>query len=388
MPAHQNQPEENITNGLSSTAANIRPPALGQFSKEELGAAIALLVNMNEVDTAVHRSRQPNEPIVPRRTSDPSPRHNKCHSPKEQPTRSGDEDDDGKHELAWSKPSCHAAPIAVSHSVDAADKSVHSSKKSYMNRVFSFSGGGVIAEPFTPKRELSNLSSRSKSPFGTVRSTLTSIIPSFFGNSHPSPTSSQDLLCISKQGFVADITAPQSAPNSRQLSRQISRQNSRHNSRQSSPTGSRRAAVGVDAVSPLLGLQLSFPSPLCLQPLVEAPESSLYSDAGQGLSSLSEASVSATGAPSERIPAPPQDSESESASPDIPQPGSAGPFSIPLADAAAPSLRDLLQIGFVLSPRDTPRDGDGDNPCTNFVASDAVQYTPSSKHSKPDDGTS
>lgn len=359
-----------MKNGPLTMAGDFQSPPLGQISKKELEAALALLVNKDEDDPDIHHSCQPKEPIHPRQTTDPSPRHNKFKSPKEQPTSSCDEDDaieDNK--LPRSKsPGQTPTIIPVSQSTEVGKNVMlpsvsRTSKESYYMRrgfIFSGRGGASMAESSTPKQAFPNLSSisRNKSPFGTVRSALATIMPSFFGNSHSSTPISRSLLSSSKQGNVADTVAPQSAPNMRERSRPISRRNSRRNSRPDASTGPKRPAV------PKLDLQqLTSLSPVLLQPLVEAQESSLHSYSGQGLSSMSSSSLSATGVPSEQVPGPYQDSESESASPDTLRPGSAGPPpTIPLVEAAAPSLRDLLEIGFVLSPRDGNDDDAGSVP--------------------------
>ena len=198
------------------------------------------------------------------------------------------------------------------------------------------------------------------------------------------------------------VSPPTVAPTSRQLARPFSRNPSRQNSCQNSPLVSRQnsrssspAVVRVNAAGmatsvPALTLP-QLPLTYYLPPVREQEEkdssSSLFSDSD--VSSMSSASYF-SGARSSALTVP--GSMAASAHPPVPAPSptsapavaldtaqppvsapvthqeghdeASPPASVPAALAVAgraPTLRDLLQIGFVLSPRDTPRDNNGEN---------------------------
>ncbi len=360
-------------------------------------ALIGAYVNNDIVDTDIHRrSRRPNKPMVPRQI-DPSPRsHRGSHVSNEndiiQQLQDNDESVLSPGHIMNLK---ICAVPTISQSVDAADippfPSIHPAKVSYISRVMSFGGEtlrGVGEKDEVAKQKEALATTSAKGPIADFVNNTKAAFMSFRSvslRSHHNPTSAIQSTPSSprQQGSrfkpqsaltqstptsplrrPVDVTSPTTAPTSSQISRQLSRKNSFQKSRPSSPQQSRYAsplvvrtnATGVATIVPplVLGFALAS-SPLYLSTLAEVAESSLLSDSGQVLSSLSDMSVqSSLKSTSTSVVGPCTGS--------MPIPTPVPETSPPTITAAAgPSLRELLQIGFALSPRDMPRDNGNDD---------------------------
>lgn len=280
-----------------------------QLSDNELRASIGIA----ETDV-VRQPQRPNEHMVSR-SNNPSPR--------QQIAKHLFEEKNTKSILFKSPDRCTTATNPLSQAAEASNNSpvpptLHPSKPSYMKRVMSLQGrGGVsMVEMFGMTRERSESLPTAKSPFtGTVRSAINSILPTFLSGPHHASTTIAQGTPSTPVRERSDIFASLASP-----------PNSCHNSprRQVLPGSS------SDLGTVILPMVLPSIVPLTpLSPLVEVGESSFKSDDGQ---------------PSLFAP-------SDSSFLSIP--ASVLPLT-PSTTAEGPRLRDLLRIGFVLSPRATP----------------------------------
>ncbi len=269
-----------------------------QLSDNELRASIGIA----ETDV-VRQPQRPNEHMVSR-SNNPSPR--------QQIAKHLFEEKNTKSILFKSPDRCTTATNPLSQAAEASNNSpvpptLHPSKPSYMKRVMSLQGrGGVsMVEMFGMTRERSESLPTAKSPFtGTVRSAINSILPTFLSGSHNGSTT------IAQDAVASVAFPPNSGPNSPR--RQVLLGNS-------SDLGTVVPPVVLPSIVPLT----------TLSPLVEVGESSFKSDDGK----------------------PPSFAPSDSSF--LSMPASVLPLT-PSTTAEGPRLRDLLRIGFVLSPRATP----------------------------------
>ena len=221
----------------------------------------------------------------------------------------------------------------------------------------------------------------------------TKIIPGHNANAsaQSAPSSPREQLPVAAVAPLV-VSPPAVAPTSRQLarpfSRNPSRQNSHQNSRSTSPAVVRINAAGMATSVPALTLP-QLPLTYYLTPVLEQDSGSFFS--ASDVSSLSHYSRSSALAVPGSMAAPavgvavevkekvevelgvggtvaPAIQQSPVSAPvaaghDVESPST---ISVPVPAALAvagraPTLRDLLQIGFVLSPRDTPRDDPHNN---------------------------